>query len=195
MIAFLHRKYTRMIVECRRLFIRKSDVLKFRITLKIQTFYRNRQTIKRTRNFDWKKITKKWKLCKSQQQFHNSNQSIRWLLKSNESYFFTRWYWVFKTVKWNKWRKLNGKKCNKKLFYLRFIFFFSFFDFKNRVEEYYTQRKRCQLTRWRVDQHSSSVRSLIAAAAALFGLDNCNWSHDLDCFEFLFFKFTNQSMI
>ena len=30
------------------------------------------------------------------------------------------------------------------------------------MEEYYTQRKRCQLTRWSVDQHSSSVRSLIA---------------------------------
>lgn len=42
------------------------------------------------------------------------------------------------------------------------------------VEEYYTQRKRCQLTRWRVDQHSSSVRSLIDAAAALFAFVNCN---------------------
>lgn len=30
------------------------------------------------------------------------------------------------------------------------------------MEEYYTQRKRCQLTRWSVDQHSSSVLSLIA---------------------------------
>lgn len=39
------------------------------------------------------------------------------------------------------------------------------------AEEYYTQRKRCQLTRCRVDQHSSKVRSLIAAA--LFDRDNC----------------------
>jgi len=30
------------------------------------------------------------------------------------------------------------------------------------MEEYYTQRKRCQLTRWSVDQHSSSVLSLSA---------------------------------
>ena len=30
------------------------------------------------------------------------------------------------------------------------------------MEEYYTQRKRCQLTRCSVDQHSSSVLSLIA---------------------------------
>lgn len=65
----------------------------------------------------------------------------------------------------------NVEKTKRNQFYLRFIF-----DFKSRVEEYYTQRKRCQLTRWRVDQHSSSVRSLIAAAAALFGLDNGNWT-------------------
>lgn len=41
------------------------------------------------------------------------------------------------------------------------------------VEEYYTQRKRCQLTRCRVDQHSSKVRSLMAAA--LFDRDNCSF--------------------
>lgn len=41
------------------------------------------------------------------------------------------------------------------------------------VEEYYTQRKRCQLTRCRVDQHSSKVRSLMAAA--LFERDNCSF--------------------
>lgn len=69
------------------------------------------------------------------------------------------------------------------MFSLLFFFFvlvLCFFFCKSRVEEYYTQRKRCQLTRWRVDQHSSSVRSLIAAADALFGLDNCNcWFHNI----------------
>lgn len=70
----------------------------------------------------------------------------------------------------------NVKSKTKNTSIIRFIFVCVFF-FKSRVEEYYTQRKRCQLTRWRVDQHSSSVRSLIAAAAALFGLDNGNWTH------------------
>lgn len=43
-----------------------------------------------------------------------------------------------------------------------------FWGFK---EEYYTQRNRCQLTRCRVDQHSSSVRSLIAGV--LFERESC----------------------
>lgn len=43
-----------------------------------------------------------------------------------------------------------------------------FWGFK---EEYYTQRNRCQLTRCRVDQHSSRVRSLIAGV--LFERESC----------------------
>lgn len=49
------------------------------------------------------------------------------------------------------------------------------YDWGGKVEDYYTQRNRCQLTRWRVDQHSSRVRSLIAAAA-LFAWGSCSYT-------------------
>lgn len=51
-------------------------------------------------------------------------------------------------------QKRNSKKEGK-------FFFLIFFCLVFTVEEYYTQRNRCQLTRWRVDQHSSNVRSFI----------------------------------
>lgn len=55
--------------------------------------------------------------------------------------------------------------------FLTFLNFFGKFFFE---EEYNTHRNRCQLTRCRVDQHSSRVLSLIAGGFdGLFDRDNC----------------------
>lgn len=80
-----------------------------------------------------------------------------------DAHFCQNEFWYFRGFFILEWENFKIKNClSRKTVQERFELW----------KDYYTQRNRCQLTRCRVDQHSSSVRSLMAFGV-LLERDNC----------------------